>query len=63
MLLLAILPCGPLAAPIVADLHPDPAAPAAAAYPSTLPAAAALFGTPEASRYSHFLEQLQVGCC
>lgn len=49
------------AAPIVVDLHPDPSAPAAAAYPSTLPAAAALFGTPEASRYAHFLEQLQVG--
>lgn len=43
------------------ELRPDPAAPAAAAYPNTLPAAAALFGTAEAVRYSHLLEQLQVG--
>lgn len=56
------LPFPPPAATIVTDLHPDPSAPTAAAYPSTLPAAAALFGTPEAARYSHFLEQLQVGC-
>lgn len=41
------------------DLQPDPAAPGAAAYPNTLPAASALFGTAEAARYSHFLEQLQ----
>ncbi|EFN51132.1 hypothetical protein CHLNCDRAFT_141330 [Chlorella variabilis] len=47
------------AAPIVVELHPDPAAPAAAAYPNTLPAAAALFGTKEAVRYGHLLEQLQ----
>ena len=53
-------PTCPRAAPVVADLQPDPSAPAAAAYPSTLPAAAALFGTPEATRYAHFLEQLQV---
>lgn len=45
---------------MVADLLPDPAGPAAAAYPNTLPAAAALFGTAEAVRYGHFLEQLQV---
>lgn len=44
---------------MVAELQPDPAAPAAAAYPNTLPAAAALFGTEEAARYSRFLEQLQ----
>lgn len=41
------------------ELSPDPAAPSAAAYPTTLPAAAALFGTPEATRYVHLLEQLQ----
>jgi hypothetical protein len=41
------------------ELLPDPAAPAAAAYPNTLPVAAALFGTAEATRYGHFLEQLQ----
>ncbi|KAL4439824.1 hypothetical protein ABPG75_002825 [Micractinium tetrahymenae] len=46
-------------APVVVELRPDPAAPAAAAYPTTLPAAAALFGTAEAVRYSHLLEQLQ----
>ncbi|KAL4423628.1 hypothetical protein ABPG77_009215 [Micractinium sp. CCAP 211/92] len=46
-------------APVVVELTPDPAAPAAAAYPNTLPAAAALFGTAEALRYSHLLEQLQ----
>lgn len=44
---------------IVAELHPDPAGPTAAAYPNTLPAAAALFGTAEAVRYGHLLEQLQ----
>jgi hypothetical protein len=48
-------------APVVMELVADPAAPAAAAYPNTLPAAAALFGTAEAVRYSHLLEQLQVG--
>ena len=31
----------------------------AAAYPMTLPAAGALAGTPETSRYRRFLEQLQ----
>jgi hypothetical protein len=46
-------------APLVVELEPDPAAPVAAAYPNTLPAAAALFGTAEAVRYGHFLEQLQ----
>lgn len=54
-------PCPvPAGAPVVVELTPDPAAPAAAAYPNTLPAAAALFGTAEALRYSHLLEQLQV---
>ena len=41
------------------DLEPDPWQPAGAAYPVTLPPAAALFDTPEARRYRRFLEQLQ----
>ena len=54
------LPSHPAAgAVIVVELLPDPAAPAAAAYPNTLPAAAALFGTAVATRYGPFLEQLQ----
>ena len=36
---------------VVVDLLPDPAQPPAAAYPLTLPCAAALFGTMEARRY------------